>query len=286
MESKICICGAGTMGRGIALTIAKAGIQVILYDLQPGILAEASGQIEMELDQDLHKKIISGTEKENIRKRIVFTSSITDCQADLIIEAIIEKPEAKAELFLQLSALNPESTLFATNTSSLSVSTIAERCPRPEKIIGLHFFNPATKMKLVEIIRTKYNSDEILKRVLEFSTQIKKTAVVCQDAPGFIVNHVARPFYLEALRLSEMEISDEATIDRLMESAGFKMGPFHLMDLIGNDINYTVSSSLYEALGKPSRLKPSVIQEAMVKNGKLGKKTGRGFFQYNKPLAK
>jgi 3-hydroxybutyryl-CoA dehydrogenase len=175
--------------------------------------------------------------------------------------------------------------LYATNTSSLSVSTIAENSPRPEKIIGIHFFNPATRMKLVEIIRTKYNSDEMLNRVLDFTRQIKKTAVVCQDAPGFIVNHVARSFYLEALRLSEMEVSDNATIDRLMESAGFKMGPFHLMDLIGNDINYTVSSSLYEAFGRPSRLKPSAVQEAMVKNGTLGKKTGGGFFQYNKPLA-
>jgi 3-hydroxybutyryl-CoA dehydrogenase len=285
MESKICICGAGTMGRGIALTIAKTGVQVKLYDLQPAILAEASRQIEKELDQDLDKKIISGAEKENIRQRIVFTNSIADCRADLIIEAIIEKAEAKSELFFQLSALNPESTLYATNTSSLSVSTIAEQSPRPERIIGLHFFNPATRMKLVEIIRTKYNSDEMLNRVLDFTRQIKKTAVVCQDAPGFIVNHVARPFYLEALRLAEMEISDMATIDRLMESAGFKMGPFHLMDLIGNDINYTVSSSLYEAFGKPSRLKPSAIQEAMVKNRKLGKKTGSGFFQYNKPLA-
>jgi 3-hydroxybutyryl-CoA dehydrogenase len=285
MESKICVCGAGTMGRGIALTIAKAGIQVILYDLNPDVLADASVQIEKELKQDLDKKMISGAEIENIRRRMIFTKSLADCHADFIIEAIIEKVKAKSELFLQLMSVNPEATIFATNTSSLSVSSIAESSSCPEKIIGLHFFNPATRMKLVEIIRTKYNSDEILNRVLVFTRQIKKTGVVCRDAPGFIVNHVARPFYLEALRLSEMEVSDMSTIDRLMESAGFKMGPFHLMDLIGNDINYTVSCSLYEALGKPTRLKPSAVQEAMVKDGKLGKKTGGGFFQYNKPLA-
>jgi 3-hydroxybutyryl-CoA dehydrogenase len=284
MESKICVCGAGTMGRGIALTIAKAGIQVILYDLNPDVLADASLQIEKELRQDLDRKIVSGAEIENIRQRMIFTNSIADCQADFIIEAIIEKVKAKSELFLQLMAVNPEATIFATNTSSLSVSSIAESSPCPEKIIGLHFFNPATRMRLVEIIRTKYNSDEMLNRVLGFTRQIGKTGVVCRDAPGFIVNHVARPFYLEALRLSEMAITDTSTIDRLMESAGFKMGPFHLMDLIGNDINYTVSCALHEALGKPSRLKPSAVQEAMVKDGKLGKKTGEGFFQYNKPL--
>jgi 3-hydroxybutyryl-CoA dehydrogenase len=285
MESKICVCGAGTMGRGIALTIAKAGIRTILYDLSPGVLADASVQIEKELRQDLDKKIISGAEIENIRQRMIFTNSIADCHADFIIEAIIEKVKAKSELFLQLMDENPESTILATNTSSLSVSSIAESSPHPEKIIGLHFFNPATRMKLVEVIRTNYNSDEMLNRVLDFTRQIKKTGVVCRDAPGFIVNHVARPFYLEALRLSETEVSDMSTIDRLMESAGFKMGPFHLMDLIGNDINHTVSCSLYEALGKPTRLKPSAVQEAMVKDGKLGKKTGGGFFQYNKPLA-
>jgi 3-hydroxybutyryl-CoA dehydrogenase len=137
-------------------------------------------------------------------------------------------------------------------------------------------------MKLVEIIRTKYNTDEIVNRISAFVKQIQKTPVICQDKPGFIVNHVARPFYLEALRLVEEKIADMSTIDKIMESAGFNMGPFHLMDLIGNDINYTVSCSLYESLGKPPRLKPSSLQEALVKQGLLGKKTGNGFFQYAK----
>ena len=139
-------------------------------------------------------------------------------------------------------------------------------------------------MKLVEIIRTKYISDQLVNRMAEFAGQLEKTAVICRDAPGFIVNHIARPFYLEALRLAEKQIAEPGTIDRLMESAGFKMGPFHLMDLIGNDINYTVSSTLYEAMGRPARLKPSTLQEEKLKQGLLGKKTGHGFFQYNKSI--
>lgn len=137
-------------------------------------------------------------------------------------------------------------------------------------------------MKLIEIVRTKYNSEVLVNRMIEFAKQIKKTPVVCQDSPGFIVNHVARPFYLESLRLAEDDLADIPTIDKLMESAGFKMGPFHLMDLIGNDINYSVSCSLYDALGRPDRLKPSMLQESLLKKGKLGRKTGNGFFQYIK----
>jgi 3-hydroxybutyryl-CoA dehydrogenase len=249
------------------------------------MLSSAASTIQKELEQDLEKKRIRADEKENILRRISYASLISDCRAPLIIEAIVEKIEAKSALFIELARINSKETIFATNTSSLSVTAIAEQTVFPERITGLHFFNPANRMKLVEIIRTKYNSDNLIKQMEAFALQIGKKSVVCQDAPGFIVNHVARPFYLEALRLAEMEIADIATIDKLMESAGFKMGPFHLMDLIGNDINYTVSCSLYEALGRPARLKPSAFQEYHVKQGRLGKKTGRGFFQYTKPVA-
>ncbi|MEJ0081156.1 MAG: 3-hydroxyacyl-CoA dehydrogenase NAD-binding domain-containing protein [Puia sp.] len=228
------------------------------------------------------KKRISLAEKEEILGRIQFTTSLQDCQAPLLIEAILEKTEVKSALFIQLAKINSEKTIFATNTSSLSVTAIAEQTSFPERIIGLHFFNPANRMKLLEIIRTKYISDQVVKRIETFAGQLEKTAVICRDSPGFIVNHVARPYYLEALRLAEKQIAEPGTIDRLMESAGFKMGPFHLMDLIGSDINYTVSSTLYEAMGRPLRLKPSGLQEEMLKQGLLGKKTGRGFFQYDK----
>ena len=285
METDVCICGAGTMGRGIALTVAGHGMRVKLYDLSHDMIIRSASLIEKELDESYHKKRISQKEKEEIYSRIQFTSSLHDCQAPLFIEAVIENIEVKLALFTQLAAINTDRTIFATNTSSLSVTAIASQTSFPERIIGLHFFNPANRMKLVEIIRTKYNSDELVHRIAEFAVQLEKTAVICRDSPGFIVNHVARPFYLEALRLAEKQIAGPETIDRLMESAGFKMGPFHLMDLIGNDINYTVSRTLYEALGRPARLKPSGLQEEKLKKGQLGKKTGQGFFQYNKSIS-
>ncbi len=282
METAVCIAGAGTMGRGITLAVASHSIQAILYDLSPDIISDAAKFIEKELEQGVIKKRIHADDKENILRRILFTTSISDCRAPIIIEAVIEKIEVKAALFLELERINKKETIFASNTSSLSITEIAGQTTFRERVIGIHFFNPADRMKLVEIIRTKYNSDEIVNRAAAFVRQLKKTYVVCTDAPGFIVNHVARPFYLEALRLAEEEVADISTIDRIMESAGFKMGPFHLMDMIGNDINYTVSCSLYDSLGKPARLKPSVLQKNMVKEGNLGRKTGCGYFQYVK----
>jgi 3-hydroxybutyryl-CoA dehydrogenase len=282
MESLICICGAGTMGRGIALAAATQGISIVLYDLNPAILSEAASAIVKELEQSVEKKRISPSDKENVWQRIRFSGELSACRAPLIIEAIVEKTETKAALFIELAGINEADTLYASNSSSLSITGIAELTAFPERVAGLHFFNPANRMKLVEIIRTKYNTDEVIHRLQAFSVQLKKTAVICLDTPGFIVNRVARPYYLEALRLTEKKITDMATIDRLMESAGFPMGPFHLMDLIGLDINYTVSSSVYESLGRPARMKPSYLQEVLVKQGLLGKKTGRGFFQYLK----
>jgi 3-hydroxybutyryl-CoA dehydrogenase len=282
MENVVGVCGAGTMGRGITLAVASHGMNTILYDVSPDMISKAELLIEKQLEQALEKKRISAVEKENILRRIQFTSSIQDCRAPVIIEAIIENTAVKSALFIELEGFNTEETIFATNTSSLSVTKIAEQTPFPKRIIGLHFFNPADRMKLVEIIKTKYVSEEMVNRIADFALRLEKTPVFCHDAPGFIVNHVARPFYLESLRLVEKQITDMATIDKLMESAGFKMGPFHLMDLIGNDINYIVSRSMYEALGKPARLKPSALQEEKVNQGLLGKKTGRGFFQYAK----
>ena len=239
----------------------------------------------MEIEKDLHQQVkksrISEEDKKEIFHRIRFTSLLNECRAGIIIEAIIEKTEAKVALLMELEKINDSKTLFASNTSSLSIKTIAEHTAFPDRIIGMHFFNPATRMKLVEIVQTDHLSEDSVLRIRGLAVQMGKTPVRCQDAPGFIVNHVARPFYLEALRLAEREIADIETIDRLMEAAGFKMGPFHLMDLIGNDINYTVSCSLYEAMEKPARLKPSLLQESKVKQGELGRKTGKGFFKYH-----
>jgi 3-hydroxybutyryl-CoA dehydrogenase len=280
MPQKICVCGAGTMGTGIAQAVAQAGIAVILFDVKEGFVLNAKNKIASDLQKLVDKAKINPQEKESILGRFFFTSNIQDCQADIIIEAIIEKIEAKENLFNQLALINNNKTIFATNTSSLSVTEIAKTIPHPERVVGMHFFNPATIMKLVELVRTDYTSEGTIGSIIELTKKMGKTPVLCKDAPGFIVNHVARPYYLEALRLVEQGLADFETIDILMESTGFKMGPFKLMDLIGNDINYAASSSVYEALNKPERLKPSQLQEKKVKSNELGKKTGKGFYDY------
>jgi 3-hydroxybutyryl-CoA dehydrogenase len=277
----ICICGAGTMGSGIAQVGAQSGFTTILYDVNGEFLLKAKTKIEKDLQNLVEKNKISLTDKEAILKKIYFSNNINDCKADIIIEAIIEKIEAKTNLFNQLSKINSDETIFATNTSSLSVTEIAKTIGHPERLIGMHFFNPASVMKLVEVVNTNFTNKNTTQIIVELAKQFGKTPVLCKDAPGFIVNHVARPYYLEALWLIEKGISDFETIDALMESSGFKMGPFKLMDLIGNDINYTVSCSVYEAMNKPERLKPSPIQEERVKKNELGKKTGKGYYIYD-----
>jgi len=267
------------MGSGIAQSAAQHGIPVILYDLDPAKLSRAWLQIEKDLQQQVVKKRIRFDDKKEIIHRIRFTTVISECQAGIVLEAIVENMEAKVSLFTDLEKLNGFDTLFVSNSSSLSIKAIAERTAFPDRIMGMHFFNPATRMKLVEIIRTDHSNEASVQRIRDLAVLMGKTPVICKDDPGFIVNHVARPFYLEALRLAEKGIADIETIDKLVEAAGFKMGPFHLMDLIGNDINYTVSCSLYEAMGRPERLKPSPLQEAKVKQGEFGRKSGRGFFE-------
>jgi 3-hydroxybutyryl-CoA dehydrogenase len=281
MPDLLCVCGAGTMGSGIAEAAAQHGISVILYDLRPAMLSKASAHIEASLQQRATKNRISDTEKKGILDRIRFTNDLNECRAGIILEAIAENAEAKSALFTELEKINGPGTLFASNSSSLSIKTIAGQTGFPERIVGMHFFNPAPRMKLVEIVRTSHLSESSIRRIRDLAVQMGKTPVICEDAPGFIVNRVARPFYLEALRLIENDVADAETIDRLTEAAGFKMGPFHLMDLIGNDINYSVSCSLYEALGMPARLKPSPLQALKVEQGDLGRKAGRGFFEYS-----
>ena len=276
----ICICGAGTMGSGIAQVSAIAGFKTILYDVKDEIIQKAKSKIENDLHILLEKKKISEQKKEDILQQIFFTSNIHDCIADVIIEAVVEKLEVKVSLFNQLNSLNSEHTIFASNTSSLSVSAIAKEISMPERVAGLHFFNPAPVMKLVEVVKADTTSDITISKLIELTNAFGKTPVVCKDSPGFIVNRVARPFYIESLRLVEEGLADFEIIDRLLESKGFKMGPFKLMDLIGNDINYAVSCSVFEQLNHPERLKPSDIQKQKVEKGELGKKTGKGYYEY------
>ncbi|HYC29276.1 MAG TPA: 3-hydroxyacyl-CoA dehydrogenase NAD-binding domain-containing protein [Chitinophagaceae bacterium] len=280
MIHTICICGAGTMGSGIAQVAAQSGFRTILYDVNGDMVMKAAHKIQQDLDALETKNKITGTQKHETLGRLQYTSSPDDCRADVIIEAIIEKIDVKVELFNQLATINSNASIFATNTSSLSVSAIAEKTKFPDRVVGMHFFNPAPIMKLVEVVQAAQTDAEVTETIYELAKQMNKTPVLCKDAPGFIVNHVARPYYLEALKLVEMGVTDFETIDRLMEASGFKMGPFKLMDLIGNDVNYAVSCSVYEAMSKPERLRPSPIQKERVDKGELGRKTGKGYYNY------
>jgi len=275
----ICVCGAGTMGAGIAQVAAQAGLHTILYDVNKEMLAKAETAIRNNLQILAEKNKITPAAKDLATGNLRLTADMNDCIADFFIEAIVENIAVKTGLFNQLNEVNHSEVIFATNTSSLSVSAIAEKVMNPQRVAGMHFFNPAPAMKLVEVVKGNQTNDETIATIVSLVKQLGKTPVLCKDAPGFIVNHVARPYYLEALRLMETGVAIE-TIDSLMEASGFKMGPFKLMDLIGNDVNYTVSTSVYEAMNKPERLKPSPIQKEKVEKGELGRKTGKGYYNY------
>jgi len=282
MINIICVCGAGTMGSGIAQVTALAGYTTIQFDLNSEMLQKSKTAIEKNLQWLVNKGKITAEAGTQTLGRLVFTDQLTDCVADLVIEAIIEKIAAKTQLFNQLAAINPADTIFATNTSSIAVTTLAAQVPHPERVAGMHFFNPAPVMKLVEVIRAEQTRPEVINTLTRLATQLGKTAVVCKDAPGFIVNRVARHYYLEAMKLVADGLATIETVDAVMEATGFKMGPFTLMDLIGMDINYGVSQIVWEALGKPERLTPSPLQQQKVAAGELGRKTGKGFYTYEK----
>ena len=285
----IAVCGAGTMGSGIAQIAAQSGFAVIQFDVNESMLGKSKELIQKNLQFLQHKGKISETEALYVFNKILFTSNIQNCKADIIIEAIVEKKEAKANLFEQLISINTPDTIYATNTSSISVNEIANEISRHEprngdvvkNFAGLHFFNPAPLMKLVEVIKTDKTSAQTIETLIQLSKQLGKTPVVCKDAPGFIVNRVARHYYLEAMKLIELNLATVENIDAVMEASGFKMGPFKLMDLIGMDINFSVSNIVWNDLGQPERLKPSIIQQQKVEQNKLGRKTGEGFYKYS-----
>ncbi|RYY99453.1 MAG: 3-hydroxybutyryl-CoA dehydrogenase [Chitinophagaceae bacterium] len=274
------VCGAGTMGSGIAQVAAAAGFPVVLYELNEAVLEKARAGIAKGLQSLVDKGRLAEAERGAILGRIRFTGTLADCVADLIVEAIIEKPEAKTALFTALAAQNAPTAIFASNTSSLSITDLARALPGPGRVAGLHFFNPAPLMKLVEVVKGAGTDSAVIDALERFTKACGKVPVLCADAPGFIVNRVARPYYIEALRLAEEGVPFDS-IDRLLEARGFRMGPFKLMDLIGNDVNYAVSTSVWTQLGQPERLRPSDIQKEKVAAGNLGKKTGRGYYEYS-----
>jgi 3-hydroxybutyryl-CoA dehydrogenase len=277
---RIIVCGAGTMGTGIAETSAKSGYTTLLYEPGAEALEKAEATIGKNLQALYDKMKISGQEMKDTLGRLRFTTDLSQCIGELVIEAIIEDVAVKSELFSKLAGMNSSHTIFASNTSSLSIAAIAENIPSPERFCGMHFFNPAQVMKLVELVYGPATSVETIQRLQELAVAMGKTPVVCKDAPGFIVNRVARHYYLEAFQMVEEGICSIEQADRTLENAGFKMGPFRLMDLIGNDINFTVTRSLYEACGKPIRFRPSAIQEQKILKGELGRKTGKGYYSY------
>ena len=281
MITNICVTGAGTMGSGIALCAAQNGFPVILFDSNEAVIENAKKSIQKNLANLLEKNKISEADQSKILSQLIFTTNIQDCKASLIIEAIIEKASAKIELFNQLAEINDANTIFASNTSSLSINLLQNNISNPERVAGLHFFNPAQIMKLVEVVKAEQTGDLVINILVDFCKRLNKIAVVCKDAPGFIVNRVARHYYLEAMKLVENNLATMETVDEIMEASGFKMGPFKLMDLIGNDINLAVTQSLYDAFQEEHRFQPSVLQINKVKNGELGRKTGKGFYDYN-----
>lgn len=272
------------MGSGIAQVSAQSNFETVLFDVNNSVIENAKKSIQKNLQYLVDKNKISLKEKEEIFSRIKFTTNIKDCTAFVIIEAIVEKEKTKISLFTELSKYNNKEVIFATNTSSLSVSTLQEKIAFPQRVIGMHFFNPAYIMKLVEVIKGKVTDEEITKTILDICRQMKKIPVVCEDSPGFIVNRVARQYYLESLKIVEDEIASFQEVDEILEATGFKMGPFKLMDLIGMDINLAVTESLYHSFNGNDRFAPSRLQIEKVKRNLLGKKSGKGFYNYNKVL--
>ncbi len=281
MIKTITVCGAGTMGAGIAQVSAQAGFNTFLFDINPVILAQAKIGIEKNLSVAVEKNKLSAEEKATTLSRLKFENDLLNCKCDMAIEAIVERLDIKQKLFAQLAEINGDETILASNTSSLSITQIAAGVAFPGRVVGMHFFNPAHLMKLVEVISGVATDEKIAIETKSGAEKMGKTVVMAKDAPGFIVNRVARHFYVESLKIKEENVAEMPVIDSLLENAGFKMGAFKLMDLIGNDINYAVTESLFNAFHFDPKFRPSRIQQQKVLAGHLGKKTGKGFYDYD-----
>jgi 3-hydroxybutyryl-CoA dehydrogenase len=278
---KVGIVGAGTMGSGIAQVAAQAGCDVVLVDASQAALDRSDTALSKVLARLVEKNRMSLEDSQSLAKRIqrmTDLDALGDC--DVVIEAIVEDLEVKSTLFQSLEERVSSEAVLATNTSSLSVTALAQACKRPERVLGLHFFNPAPLMALVEVVPALQTLPELSQHGIREMVAWGKAPALAKDTPGFIVNRVARPFYSEGIRLLEEGVATAADIDASMRSQGFRMGPFELMDLIGHDVNYAVTSTVHSAFYGDSRYRPSHTQRQLVAADWLGRKRGRGFYQY------
>lgn len=281
---KVGIIGSGTMGSGIAQVAATAGCQVNLFDANQAILEKSKASLEKILIRLIEKGRIDTSEKNRIQSNINYVNSLKELSnSDLIIEAIIENLEIKKKVFSELETLVSDDCIIASNTSSLSIASIAASLKNPKRCVGIHFFNPAPLMKLVEVIPAIQTSYETLEKSIDTISSWGKTVAIAKDTPGFIVNRVARPFYSEALRIYEEGFASFQAIDNSLKNlGGFRMGPFELMDFIGNDVNFTVTETVFKSFFFDPRYKPSFTQKRFAEAGYLGRKSGIGFYEYDK----
>jgi len=279
---KIGVIGAGVMGRGIAQVSAMAGHKVVLFDINHDVLESAKTAVTKNLNKAIELGKLTEDGKNATERNLQYSNSIADVRVDLVIEAIVERLDVKAKVLADLAEINGKDTIYASNTSSIPLTQIAANFVYSQQVVGIHYFNPAHIMKLVEVISAEQTDPKVVETALEYVKSVNKTFVVAKDAPGFIVNRVARHFYVEGLKVLEENVASHETIDDLVRASGFKMGPFQLMDLIGVETNLSVTESMYQLFNNDQKFRPNRIQQKKVQAGYYGRKTGQGFYNYDK----